>query len=110
VLTVLDLEAQSLTVRFDAERVIDYDFADADQLTPAYAVSIHKSQGSEYQAVVIPLVTQHYLLLQRNLLYTAITRARKLCVLVGSRRAIEIAVNNAEQARRFTGLAVRLRG
>ncbi len=110
VLTVLDLEAQSLTVRFDAERVIDYDFADADQLTPAYAVSIHKSQGSEYQAVVIPLVTQHYLLLQRNLLYTAITRARKLCVLVGSRRAIEIAVNNSEQARRFTGLAVRLRG
>ena len=109
-LTALDLEAQTLIVQFDAEREIVYDFADADQLTPAYAVSIHKSQGSEYPAVVIPLVTQHYLLLQRNLLYTAITRARKLCVLVGSRRAMAIAVANAEQARRYSGLAVRLRG
>ena len=106
----IDLEAQNLTVRFDGERDIVYEFVDADQLAPAYAVSIHKSQGSEYPAVVIPLVTQHYLLLQRNLLYTAITRARKLCVLVGSRRAITIAVNNAEQARRFSGLAARLRG
>ncbi len=109
-LTALDPEAQTLTVLFDADREIVYDFADADQLTPAYAVSIHKSQGSEYPAVVIPLVTQHYLLLQRNLLYTAITRAKKLCVLVGSRRAIAIAVNNADQARRYSGLAVRLRG
>ncbi len=110
VLMAIDLEAQNLTVRFDGERDIVYEFADADQLAPAYAVSIHKSQGSEYPAVVIPLVTQHYLLLQRNLLYTAITRARKLCVLVGSRRAITIAVNNAEQARRYSGLATRLRG
>ena len=80
----------------------------ADQLVLAYAVSVHKAQGSEFPVVVIPMVTQHYLMLQRNLLYTAVTRAKKLCVLVGSRRAIGIAVNNNRVAHRYTALDWRL--
>jgi exodeoxyribonuclease V alpha subunit len=75
----------------------------------AYAVSVHKSQGAEFPAVVAPLVTGHYLMLQRNLLYTAITRARQLCVLVGSRRAIGMAVRNNAVAQRYTALDRRLR-
>jgi exodeoxyribonuclease V alpha subunit len=75
----------------------------------AYAISVHKSQGSEFPAVVMPLVVGHYMMLQRNLLYTAITRARKLCVLVGSRRAISMAVRNNKIAQRYTALDRRLR-
>ena len=75
----------------------------------AFAVSVHKSQGSEYTAVVMPVLTQHYLMLQRNLLYTAITRAKRLVVLVGTRRAIRIAVRNDRLRRRHSGLEVRLR-
>ena len=74
----------------------------------AYAVSVHKSQGSEYEAVVMPFLTQHYMLLQRNLLYTGITRGKKLVVLVGTRKAIAIAVNNDKQQRRYTLLRERL--
>ena len=74
----------------------------------AYAVSVHKAQGSEFPAVVLPLVSSHYMMLQRNLLYTAITRARQLCVLVGSRRAIGMAVNNNRVAERYSALAWRL--
>ena len=76
----------------------------------AYAVSVHKSQGSEYPAVVIPLLMQHYLLLQRNLLYTAVTRGKRLVVLVGSERAIRRAVGEAEAGARHTGLRARLTG
>jgi exodeoxyribonuclease V alpha subunit len=98
------------TLRLDFEqRSVNYDWSEADQLTLAYAVSVHKSQGSEFPAVVMPLVTQHYMMLQRNLLYTAITRARRLCVLVGNRRAIAIAVHNDKVAHRFTALGWRLR-
>ena len=75
----------------------------------AYAVSIHKSRGAEFPAVVTPLVTQHYLMLQRNLLYTAVTRARQLCARVGSRRAISIAVGNDKVSRRYSALDWRLR-
>jgi exodeoxyribonuclease V alpha subunit len=78
-------------------------------LVHAFAVSVHKSQGSEYPAVVIPILTQHYLLLQRNLLYTAVTRAEELVVLVGTRKAIAIAVRNDKIAHRHTALDVRLR-
>jgi exodeoxyribonuclease V alpha subunit len=85
-----------------------YDWSDADQLTLAYVVSIHKAQGSEFPVVVMPIVTQHYTMLQRNLLYTAITRARKLCVLTGSPRAISMAVRNNKVAQRFTALEWRL--
>jgi exodeoxyribonuclease V alpha subunit len=75
----------------------------------AFAISVHKSQGSEYPAVVTPILTQHYLLLQRNLLYTAVTRAKQLVVLVGTRRAIWIAVKNDKVSERHSGLSVRLR-
>ena len=77
---------------------------------PAYAVTIHKSQGSEFPAVVVPVMTQHYVMLQRNLLYTAVTRARSLVVLIGQRRAIEIAVRTDEQRRRVTRLGSLLSG
>ncbi len=103
----LDLVEHSLAAEFDG-RQVTYDFSEADQLVLAYCISIHKSQGSEFPAVVIPLVTQHYMMLQRNLLYTAITRAKKLCVLVGSRRAISIAVRNDKVAHRYTALDRRL--
>jgi len=88
---------------------IAYEFYEIDELVHAYAVSVHKSQGSEFPAVVMPLTTSHYLLLQRNLIYTAITRARRLCVLIGSPRALAIAVNNSAVDRRYTALADRLR-
>ena len=103
----MDVIEQTLNVLFD-ERTVTYDWSDVDQLTLAYAVSVHKSQGSEFPAIVMPVVTQHYTMLQRNLLYTAITRARKLCVLAGNRRAIGIAVHNNKVTLRFTALEWRL--
>lgn len=104
----LDLYEHSLSVNFEG-RIVDYDWTEADQLALAYAVSVHKAQGSEFPAIVMPLVTSHYMMLQRNLLYTAVTRARQLCVLVGSRRAIGIAVRNDKVAHRYTALDWRLR-
>jgi len=103
----LDVVEQTLVVDFDG-RMATYDWSDADQLTLAYVVSIHKAQGSEFPVVVMPIVTQHYTMLQRNLLYTAITRARKLCVLAGSPRAISMAVRNNKVSQRFTALEWRL--
>jgi exodeoxyribonuclease V alpha subunit len=103
----IDFTEHSLTVEFEG-RAVNYDWSEADQLTLAYCVSVHKSQGSEFPVVVIPLVTQHYLMLQRNLLYTAITRAKKLCVLVGSKRAIAMAVRNNKVAQRYSALDWRL--
>jgi exodeoxyribonuclease V alpha subunit len=85
--------------------VVPYDFEELDELTPAYAISIHKSQGSEYPAVVIPLMMQHYVLLQRNLVYTGVTRGKKLVVLVGESRALHMAVKNNKTR---TRLALRL--
>lgn len=102
-------ERQEVDVVLDDRKVV-YDFADLDALVHAYAVSIHKSQGSEYPAVVVPLLPQHYVMLQRNLLYTAVTRARKLAVLVGSPRAIAMAVKNNRTEKRFTLLRQRLAG
>jgi exodeoxyribonuclease V alpha subunit len=94
----------------EGELLITYEAHELDELTLAYACTIHRAQGSEYPCVVIPLVTQHYLLLQRTLLYTAITRARRLCVVVGDPRALRHAVENSARAARNTGLAARLRG
>lgn len=105
----VDMDEQSLAVEMDG-RLISYDFSEADQLVLAYAVSVHKSQGSEFPAVVMPVMTQHYLMLQRNLLYTAITRARKLCVLVGNMKAIRIAVQNNKVSERYSALDWRLGG
>jgi exodeoxyribonuclease V alpha subunit len=96
-----------IEVIFDRRRVL-YQATEQDELALAYAVSIHKAQGSEFPAVVIPLVTEHYPLLQRNLVYTAVTRARKLVVLVGSRRALQIAVKNDKTRRRYSLLSERL--
>jgi exodeoxyribonuclease V alpha subunit len=103
----IDPIEHALTMDFEG-RAVTYDWSEADQLVLAYAVSVHKAQGSEFPAVVIPLVTSHYLMLQRNLLYTAITRARQLCVLVGSRRAIGISVRNNKVSQRYTALDWRL--
>jgi len=105
----MDLVEQTLSADFDG-RAVTYDWSDADQLTLAYVVSVHKAQGSEFPCVVMPVVTQHYMMLQRNLLYTAVTRARSLCVLTGSRRAISIAIHNNKVTQRFTALEWRLRG
>lgn len=97
-------------VRVDFEgRIATYERAELDQLAHAYAVSIHKSQGSEYAAVVIPIATQHYMMLQRSLLYTAVTRGKKLVCLVGSKRAVSLAVRNADARRRYTWFAERIR-
>ncbi|MCI0378400.1 MAG: ATP-dependent RecD-like DNA helicase [Gemmataceae bacterium] len=103
----IDEENQELTVVFDGRNVV-YDFEDLDELALAYALTIHKSQGSEYPAVIIPLHTQHYMLLQRNLLYTGITRGKKLVVLIGSRKALQLAVSRQDTRKRCTGLAWRL--
>jgi exodeoxyribonuclease V alpha subunit len=105
----LDPVEQMLKVDFDGKS-IPFDFSEADELSLAYVVSVHKAQGSEFPAVVLPVVTQHYTMLQRNLLYTAITRASKLCVLAGSRKAIGMAVKNNKVTERFTALEWRLRG
>jgi exodeoxyribonuclease V alpha subunit len=104
----IDTEDQVLTAEFDGRRVL-YDFDDLDELQLAYACSIHKAQGSEYPAVVIPVHTQHYTMLQRNLLYTAITRGRRLVALVGSRKALWRAVTNMETRQRYSLLTWRLR-
>ena len=103
----MDLIEQTLSVDFDG-RNVTFDWSEADQLMLAYTVSVHKAQGSEFPAVVMPVVTQHYTMLQRNLLYTAVTRARSLCVLAGSRKAIGMAVRNNKVANRFTALEWRL--
>ena len=100
-------EDREVTVRFDEANVI-YPWEDLDELVPAYAISVHKSQGSEYPAVVLPLLTQHYVMLQRNLLYTGVTRGKRLVVLVGSAKAVHIAVANNQMRKRHTWLAHRL--
>ena len=104
----VDLDEQEIVVRYD-DRKVAYDFQELDELTPAYAVTVHKSQGSEYPCVVLPLHTQHYVMLQRNLLYTGITRGKKLVVIVGTEKAVGLAVRNAEAGRRNTTLRRRLR-
>ncbi|PXY19013.1 SF1B family DNA helicase RecD2 [Prauserella muralis] len=110
VVTEVDLDEQTLTVHTDDDEDVDYEFAELDELAHAYAVSIHRSQGSEYPCVVVPLTTSAWMMLQRNLLYTAVTRARRLVVLVGSRKAIGQAVRTVGAGRRHTALAHRLRG
>ena len=99
----INSDESELTVRFD-DRPVTYGFGELDALVPAYAATVHKSQGSEYPAVVIPVLTQHYPMLQRNLLYTGVTRGKKLVVLVGQKKAVAIAVRNATGRRRWSKL------
>jgi exodeoxyribonuclease V alpha subunit len=105
--TSVDLEEQEMRVVFDA-REVSYDFGELDEVNLAFAMTIHKAQGSEYPAVIIPLHTQHYMMLQRNLLYTGITRGKRLVVIVGSRKALQMAVQRQDTARRGTALTRRL--
>ncbi|MFC1815193.1 ATP-dependent RecD-like DNA helicase, partial [Thermodesulfobacteriota bacterium] len=106
-ITAIYPDLQEAVIAFDGREVI-YEFADLDEIVLAYAVSVHKSQGSEYPAVVIPIMTQHYILLQRNLIYTAVTRGRKLVVMVGTRKALAIGVHNDKTRKRYTYLRHRL--
>jgi exodeoxyribonuclease V alpha subunit len=106
-ITAIAWESREVTVTIDGREVV-YDFGDLDEIVPAYAVSVHKSQGSEYPAVIVPIVTQHYILLQRNLIYTAVTRGKKLVVIVGTRKAMAIGVNNNKTRQRYTRLKSRL--
>jgi exodeoxyribonuclease V alpha subunit len=104
----IDPVEHEVTIRFD-ERLVKYDFGELDEVALAYAITIHKSQGSEFPAVVIPLATQHYMLLQRNLIYTGITRGKRLLVLIGQKKALGIAVRNDRPQRRYSGLLTSLR-
>ncbi len=104
----IDSELQEVKIRFE-DRTVSYESGDLDELVLAYAVSIHKSQGSDYPAVIMPILTQHYIMLQRNLIYTGITRGKNLVVMIGTKKALAIAVNNAQTRKRYTALEERLR-
>lgn len=108
VIATIDREKETFSVDFGADAIVDYAFDEADQLTLAYATTIHKSQGSEYEAVVIALMPEHYVMLQRNLLYTAVTRGRKLVVVVGNEDSVRMAVRTGRAGVRITRLAHRL--
>jgi exodeoxyribonuclease V alpha subunit len=107
-ISAIDLAEREVTIRFDTREVV-YDFGELDEVMLAYAITFHKAQGSEFPMVVMPVATQHYMLLQRNLIYTGITRGRKLVVLVGQKKALAMAVRNNRTAQRFSGLLARLR-
>ncbi|NOY70295.1 MAG: ATP-dependent RecD-like DNA helicase [Deltaproteobacteria bacterium] len=104
----IDTTARAMVVSYDGRKV-EYEEDEIDELALGYAISVHKSQGSEYPAVIMPVITRHYIMLQRNLLYTAVTRARRLVILVGSKKALGIALENDKPQRRFTALAERLK-
>jgi exodeoxyribonuclease V alpha subunit len=106
-ITKIDTEERTLVLNFDGN-LVDYDGTELDEVVLAYATTIHKSQGSEYKIVVAPLTMQHYVMLQRNLLYTCVTRAKKVFVLVGTKKAISMAVRNNKTSKRNTRLAERL--
>jgi len=105
----IDFEEQELKVLYDTG-MVSYDFSELDEIYLSYAISVHKSQGSEYKAVIIPLLPQHYFLLQRNLLYTAVTRGKRLVILVGTKKAIGMALSNNKVQERYTLLKWRLVG
>lgn len=107
-ITQIDKEIQEVKVNFDG-RLVTYEFQELDELIPAYAISVHKSQGSEYPVIVVPILTQHYLLLQRNLLYTAITRGKNLVFLVGTKKALSIAIRNDKPRKRYSLLGQRIK-
>jgi len=106
--TRIDVEAGQVEIDFDG-RIVSYDIGELDEVALAYATTVHKSQGSEYPVVVLPLATQHYPMLARNLLYTGVTRGKQLVVVIGRPRAVAIAVRNVRSVQRLTNLAARLR-
>jgi exodeoxyribonuclease V alpha subunit len=106
-IVTIDLEEQEVKVQF-GERIVKYDYADLNEINLAYAVTIHKSQGSEYPVVIMPLFTQHFMMLSRNLLYTGLTRAKKLAILVGQQKAVGMAVKKVDAMQRYTMLAHRI--
>jgi exodeoxyribonuclease V alpha subunit len=103
----IDGQKRKVYVTFD-DRIVEYDEEELDELSLAYAISVHKSQGSEYPVVIIPMLTQHFVMLQRNLLYTAITRGQRLVIIVGTRKALEVALKNDKPQQRMSSLAERL--
>jgi exodeoxyribonuclease V alpha subunit len=107
-IAAVDVEEQEVTVQF-GERSVSYDYADLNEITLAWAVTIHKSQGSEYPVVILPIYIQHYLMLSRNLIYTGLTRAKKLAIVVGPQKAIALAVRQVKDRQRYTLLDKRLR-
>jgi exodeoxyribonuclease V alpha subunit len=102
----IDTKNKIFRVKFE-ERVVEYDYIESDQIVLAYSITVHKSQGSEFSVVIFPILTQHYIMLQRNLLYTGMTRAKKLLILLGSRKALSMAVNNIKLEPRFSMLKER---
>jgi exodeoxyribonuclease V alpha subunit len=106
----IDAENRKFVCAFDnGEHKVEYSFDEADQLSHAYAITVHKSQGGEYPCVILSLLKCHYMMLRRNLLYTAMTRAKKLLILVADRQAVEIAISNNRRERRYSRLLERLR-
>ena len=103
----IDFEKQEVRVIYDSG-IVPYDFSELDEISLSYAISVHKAQGSEYKAVIIPLLPQHYFLLQRNLLYTAVTRGKSLVILIGTKKAIGMALSNNKVQERYTLLKWRL--
>jgi exodeoxyribonuclease V alpha subunit len=106
-ISAVNMKEQIFSVDYDG-RTVNYDFTETDEVSLAYAISVHKSQGSEYPAVILPIMVQHYVLLQRNLLYTAITRGKNLVTLIGTKKALTIALKNDMPKKRLSGLAFRL--
>ena len=108
VIRSIDTKAEIVEVCFDEEKIVEYPFSDLEDLEPAYAVTVHKSQGSEYPAVILPLLSGPAGLFNRNLLYTAVTRARDCVVILGSRQAVAAMTANVRENRRYTGLKERI--
>ena len=103
----VDEEEKIVSVTFD-DRTLDYELSEIDELTLAYALTVHKSQGSEFEAVIMPLLMSHYIMLDRNLLYTAVSRAKKLLVIIGSEKALRYAIRNNKPHLRYTHLMDRI--
>ena len=107
-ITQIVSEDKQFFIRFE-KKVVQYEYSEAEEIVHSYAVTIHKSQGSEFPVVIMPILNQHFIMLQRNLIYTGMTRAKKLLILIGSKKAVSIAVNNYKQEIRYSMLLLRLK-